>query len=211
MRKHRLIIVKLLTAVFVLACLAVAVQAGRSQGPKRHSAVAAAHPSFGPEKAKLHIRIFSDFGCPACRMLHAELEEAKHKYGDQVKFTYYYYPLEGLHPWSFRAAEAAACAHDQGKFWAYYDVLYRRQADWEPVPNAVPVFKNFADFLGLDRQAFDLCFDTGRKRSVVTADIEEGEKLNIDATPTMFLNDKRVVGAPNLKILYEMIEEALGN
>jgi len=211
LRKHRLILVKLLSAALVLACLAVAVQAGRSQRPQRHSVAPAAHPSFGPEEAKVVIRIFSDFGCPACRMLHAEIEEAKRKYGDRVKFTYYHYPLEGLHPWSFRAAEAAACAQDQGKFWAYYDVLYRRQNEWNPAPNAVPLFKNFADFLGLDRQAFDLCFDTGRKRGVVTADIEEGEKLNIDATPTMFINDKRVVGAPNLKILYQMIEEALGD
>lgn len=65
-----------------------------------------------------------DFHCQFCRRAQATLAQLQARYGDKVKLIHRDFPIDSLHPQARRAHEAARCAHNQGKFWAYHGVLY---------------------------------------------------------------------------------------
>jgi len=83
-------------------------------------------PSLGPASAPATIIEYGDFGCPSCRVWHkaGNLEQIRAQYGDQVRFVWRDFPV--ITPESPKAAEAAQCAYDQGKFWEYHDLLFAR-------------------------------------------------------------------------------------
>src|SRR5262249_31340651 len=78
----------------------------------------------GEPGAPVTIVEFSDFQCPYCRKAHATLKEVLSKYEGRVRLAYRDFPLSQIHPQSHKAAEAARCAGEQGKFWAYHDLLF---------------------------------------------------------------------------------------
>lgn len=76
-----------------------------------------------------------------------------------MKFVYKDFPLE-FHNLAQKAAEAAECAHEHGKFWEYHDILFERQAEWSA--GGVQKFKDYARYLGLETDKFDECLDPGK-------------------------------------------------
>lgn len=147
------------------------------------------NPSIGPIDAPVTIVEFSDFQCPYCQKSVEVLKELRRIYGDKIRMVYRDYP--GLnHPHAARAAEAAQCAGEQGKFWEYHDILFDRQAQgsgWD--------FAALAKELGLKKDSFAICLTTGRYRQGVLTDMQEGMKLGITSTPTFFINGRPLVGA----------------
>ena len=89
-------------------------------------------------------------------------------YGDHIRFVYRNFPLEN-HPNARPAAEAAQCANEQGKFWAYHDRLFG-----EPDKLSDADLKQTAAALGLDSRRFNTCVDERKYRSVVDADAKAG-------------------------------------
>ena len=83
--------------------------------PPRQS-VAADGPSRGPANAPVELIEFSDFQCPFCMRANPAVQQVLTTYGDRVHFVYRHYPLPN-HPNARPAAEASACAAEQGKFW----------------------------------------------------------------------------------------------
>ena len=110
----------------------------------------------------------------------------------------------GLHPQARRAAEAARCAREQGKFWEYHDVLFAHP------PQAAPEdLKRYAVQVGLDRVRFEGCVTEGVHRAAVQRDFDEGVRLGVTGTPTIFVNGRPLTGAQPLEVFVRIVEEEL--
>jgi len=95
--------------------------------------------------------------------------------------------LTSIHPYALGAAVASECAADQGKFWEYHDLLFDNQTDIKKKDLII-----YAERLNLDTTAFQNCYDSQVKNKVVRADMDEGRKLNIDSTPTFYVDGKKI-------------------
>jgi len=125
------------------------------------------------------------------------------------------FPLEAIHPHAFKAAEAAHCAGEQGKFWEMHHRLFANQRQLAPADLGA-----HARALALDGAKFDECLGSGRHAPRIRKDLAEGEKAGVRGTPTMFLgvregNDTRlrvlgaIQGAQPLATVKDAIEKAL--
>ncbi|MBZ0169607.1 Disulfide bond formation protein D precursor [Candidatus Methylomirabilis lanthanidiphila] len=158
----------------------------------------------GPKDAPVTIVEFSDFQCPFCSRVVGTLKEVVRLYPKQVRLAYRDFPIAGLHPKAAKAAEAARCAGEQGKFWEYHDRLFESQAQATPAD-----FKRFAEQLKLNDKSFAACLDGGKHAAAVQADVEEGTRLGITGTPTFFINGRLVVGALPLEMFQKIIDREL--
>lgn len=102
------------------------------------------------------------------------------------------------------AAEAARCAGTAGLFWEYHDLLFLAQPAF-----ARENLIGYAGRLGIDRDAFTACLDSGRFRQAVEADVAHGRAIGVTGTPTFFINGRRLVGSQPLEAFREAVEEAL--
>ena len=85
-------------------------------------------PSKGSPNAAVTIVEFSDFQCPYCKQANTTLKQALAGYGNNVRLVFKHMPLPN-HPQAFKAAQAAVCAGEQGKFWEYQDSLFEHSSD----------------------------------------------------------------------------------
>lgn len=143
-------------------------------------------PSLGNAAAPVTIIEFTDFQCSSCAATHPTIARLIKEYGDSVRLVARDFPLS-RHAEAFKAAEAAEAAREQGKYWEYVEILLRNQTAL-----AVPKLKEYASELALDRELFDKALDSGKFADTVHRDIEEGLRLGINATPTLFINGRRV-------------------
>jgi protein-disulfide isomerase len=143
-------------------------------------------PSLGNANAPVTIVAFTDYQCPSCAAMHPTLERLVTEYGDKVRLVTRDFPLS-QHAEAFKAAEAAEAARDQGKYWEYVHILLRNQSTL-----TVDKLKGYASEIALDRTRFDSALDTGKFSESVQRDIEDGMKLGINGTPTIFINGRRV-------------------
>ena len=144
----------------------------------------------GDPKAPITIVEFSDFQCPFCKKSESTLHELLTKYSGQVKLAYLDFPLRDIHPMAQSAAEAARCAGEQGKFWEYHDSLY---ADQSKLDGADLLSR--ARSLKLDAKSFQSCLDSGKFKSKIDADLEQGRKVGVAGTPGFFVNGVFLSGA----------------
>jgi protein-disulfide isomerase len=143
-------------------------------------------PERGNPAARVTLVEFSDFQCPACGQVYLTLEELMKEFGDRVKFVMKDYPLS-QHENAFKAAEAAEAARQQGKYWEYIDVLFRHQTKLD-----LENLKQYARDLGLEQVKFNSAVDNGRYYEQIQHDLLDGEKLGVAATPTIFINGRRI-------------------
>ena len=161
-------------------------------------------PSIGSDRARITIVEFSDYQCPYCKLSVPVIKELLQEYPLDVKVIYRDYPGPN-HPYASQAAEAAHCAGDQGKFWAYHDLLFQQQNQqgWD--------FAALANELKLDSLAFGSCLSNGRYREEVAADLRDGLNLGISSTPTFFVNGRPLIGARPLADFKALIDPLLEN
>lgn len=143
-------------------------------------------PSLGNANAAVTIVAFTDYQCPSCAALHPSLERLVTEYGDKVRLVTRDFPLS-QHTEALKAAEAAEAAREQGKYWEYIHILLRNQSAL-----TVDKLKGYATELALDRTRFDAALDSGKFSESVQRDVEDGMKLGINGTPTIFINGRRV-------------------
>ncbi|MFQ5690794.1 MAG: DsbA family protein [Gemmatimonadota bacterium] len=162
-------------------------------------------PSRGPADAPVTIVEFTDYECPFCRR-HFQQTYPKllATYGDEVKYVVRNLPLTNIHRQAEKAAEAAECAYDQGRFWEYHDRLFSRA----PALGADSLARYAAE-LRLDESAFTRCLESGAKREAVLRDVRAAIRLGLTGTPTFFINGRRLVGAQPLPVFRSFIDEAL--
>jgi len=164
----------------------------------------AGEPFKGSEKARVTIVKFEDFHCPFCKQAQPTFNELLSRYNGQVRLVHKDLPLESLHPQARQAAEAARCAYEQGKFWEYHDKLYANS----PKASADDL-KSYAKEVGLNVDSFDLCFAGGKYKAVVQQDLNEGARLGLTGTPTIFINGREIPGNQPLKAFEAIIDEEL--
>ncbi len=163
--------------------------------------------TLGSETASTSIVVFSDFQCPYCRVAGELVEQFASQYPGKARITYKFFPLDkscnplgGMHRYACGAARAAYCASIQQRFWPYHDLLYTSQGDLSD-----PVLLRFAKETGLDVPAFDRCLRDPRSLKVVEKDLEEGMRLQIEGTPTFFIDGRRYSGPLTVSGLLEAI------
>lgn len=137
----------------------------------------------GDTSAPVKIVEFTDFQCSACGAMYPVIEEVLKSYGNRVYFEVRNFPLRSIHENAFAAAQAAAAANAQGKFWPYIDLLFKNQKSLD-----TESLKKFATQAGLDRARFDADLASGKFAADIRRDIEEGEMYGIESTPTVFIN-----------------------
>ncbi|HXZ24777.1 MAG TPA: DsbA family protein [Nitrospiria bacterium] len=165
-------------------------------------------PFRGPAAAPVVLTEFSDFQCPSCRAVEPVLTQVLAAYPTQVKLVYVNYPLP-MHQFAERAAVAALCANEQGKFWELHDRLFDLQPEWAASADVLPLFHGYAVALGLDHDRFDACLASGRMLPMLREDIGRGTALKIEGTPTIFVNERRVAVGAGFDDLKRMIDDAL--
>jgi protein-disulfide isomerase len=172
-------------------------------------------PSIGPNDAKIKIVEFSDFQCPACKAAFKSLKPVIRKYKDKIKFTYKHFPLDmscndllknRLHPAACDASTASLCVKkqlgDEG-FFKYHDELFHNQTKiskkyiidlaHQSVPN---------------KDSWDECFNSSETLAEIRDDIRLATELGVQATPTLFVNGRRVEGALTRKQLEALIDHS---
>jgi protein-disulfide isomerase len=153
-------------------------------------------PALGDPKAPVTIVEYSDFECPVCRNLHDALRSILPNYSGKVRVIFKDFPIEQLHPWARTAAIAGRCAYQQKPeaFWKVYDLIYDNQ-DIISAANAWTKMADYAAQSGLDGDAFKSCMASPEAGAAVNASHANGEKLEVNSTPTVFVNGRRMVGA----------------
>jgi protein-disulfide isomerase len=141
-------------------------------------------------EAPVTIVEFSDFQCPFCKKSESTLNDLLAKYRGLVKLAYMDFPLKEIHPEAQKAAEAARCAGEQGKFWEYHDALYADQTKLKGADLLAT-----ARTLNLDEKSFRSCLDSGKFASKIQADLGEGQKVGVAGTPGFFINGVFLSGA----------------
>ena len=144
-------------------------------------------PSRGKINAPVTVVMFTDFQCPACSATHPVLQEVLSGYADKIRFVVRDYPLVEIHENAFRAAEAAAAANAQGKFFEYTDVLYQNQKQLDDKSLVA-----YAAQIGLDAKRFEADLKSGRFAAEIQKDIGDGKALNLAGTPSVFVNGVKV-------------------
>jgi len=142
-------------------------------------------PFKGDKNAKLTLVEFSDFQCPFCakhvRETFTKIDEEYVKTG-KIKYVFMDFPLESLHPNAFKAAEAANCAGEQGKYWEMHDILFANNKALSPKD-----LTKHAEAIGLDMPKFQECLDSGKNAAEIRKDMAEGMGAGVKGTPTSFL------------------------
>lgn len=160
----------------------------------------------GNKKAPITIVEYSDFQCPYCSRHHETMKQVMQAYPDQVRWVYKHFPLESMHPYAKKAAEAAECAGDQGKFWEYTDELFVNQGSIKPDYLSI-----LAENLGLKADKFEDCLSSGKYTKKVENDFSEGKKLGVQGTPGNFINGRSIPGAVPFADIEAIIKAELNN
>jgi protein-disulfide isomerase len=171
--------------------------------PPRFEVADGGRPAKGPAAAPIELIEFSDFQCPFCQRANPTVEQVLKTYGDRVKFVYRHYPLPN-HPNARPAAEAAACAEAQGKFWEYHDRLFAN-----PTKLTDSDLKAHAAALGLDTARFDTCFDNRQQKPGIDKDIADANEAGVTGTPAFFVNGRAIEGAQPFEAFKRVIDEEL--
>jgi protein-disulfide isomerase len=172
--------------------------------PRTLVATGADDPVKGAATAPVTIVEFSDFQCPFCSRVNPTLKQVEDKYGDKVRVVFRNFPLLQIHPNAAKAAEAASCAADQGKFWEMHDKLFANQQKL-----AVDDLKAHATELGLKADVFNQCLDSGKKEAEWKKDMDEGSSYGLTGTPAFFINGRLISGAQPLEAFSTIIDEEL--
>jgi protein-disulfide isomerase len=172
----------------------------------------------GNKSAKVTLVEFTDYQCPFCnRHFRETFPQIANDYVKTGKLQYVVrdFPLESIHPLAFKAAEAANCSGDQGKYWEMHDQLFSNQ-------NALGAkdLPKYAQVIGVDSPEFMQCIESGKYGAKIRRDQAEAEKQGINGTPSFFLGlsdpkgseikaVKKIVGAQNYAAFKAAIEALL--
>lgn len=168
--------------ILLLAWVATGVPAVLGNAPPTVSIQGA--PSLGSTDAPVVVIEYSDFQCPYCGAFARETFpaiEGQYIKPGKVRYVYRNFPLDESHPKAFRAAEAAECANQQGKFWDMHSRLFANQQALDPADLTA-----HAASLGLNQEAFQKCM-SGAARGKIKRDFNDGVKAGVAGTPTFLV------------------------
>lgn len=168
-------------------------------------------PAVGPKNAPLTLVEYSDLQCPHCKRSHDILKEKLGPYKGKIRRIFKNYPLRHMHPWALPGAIALACVGEIApeKAAAFKAGVFAAQ-DEITLENSNSKFKAIARGTGLPADRFDRCLDKEESKALVLADIEEGDRVGVHGTPSIYVNGRKVRGyewAEVRAVLDAMLEE----
>ena len=179
----------------------------------------AGRPERGNKDARVTIVNYDDFECPFCSRMHQTLfPDLMKTYGSQVKVVYKDYPLTDIHPWALHAAVDANClaAQNQDAYWDFADYTHANQksisGEKKETNEAFGRLDKITLDLGakhnLNSGALEACVKK-QDETAVRASISEGDKLGVEATPTMFINGEVISGIKSEEDMRSIINRVL--
>jgi len=137
---------------------------------------------------------YGDFQCPSCGGAHPNLKTLINDYKDSVTFIFRNFPLTSIHPNARAAAATAEAAGLQGKYWEMHDMLYEKQNDWNSLDASqrTTVFNSYATSLNLNLDKFKADVASKNVNQKISFDLALGKAFDVSATPTFFLDGKKV-------------------
>jgi protein-disulfide isomerase len=176
----------------------------------QHAPPGAQPPNFlGSPNAAVTVEEFADFQCPSCGAKHPVMHQIQGIFGSRIKFIFRNFPLP-MHDKAYDAAVAAEAAGMQGKFWDMHNLLYTNQQTWSSDPNYKATFKGYAEKIGLDVEKWENDMAGMSPKSRISADMDRGKALNLNSTPSLFINGKPVAYVDmEVPTLQKMIEDEL--
>jgi protein-disulfide isomerase len=160
-------------------------------------------PVTGPANARITLVEFSDFQCPYCAKAVGRIEAVLKAYPTQVRLIFKQFPLSN-HPQASISAAAAVAAHQQGKFWEMHNALF---ANREKLSRKTIL--ELAANLKLDMKRFTTDLDSPQVNEVVTRDAADGDKADVDSTPTVFINGQKYNGSLEFDAIKPVIDAEL--
>ncbi len=159
----------------------------------------------GGNDAKVTLIEYSDFQCPYCARHNGTMDEIFKAYGNKIKVVFRHFPLS-FHPEAQKAAEAAECAAEQGKFWEMHDKIFAAN---EAGTMSVEKWKTEAKNLKLNASKFNDCLDSGKYADKVSQMMAAGSAAGVEGTPATFVNGELVSGALPLEQFKSIIDSKL--
>ena len=171
-------------------------------------------PSNGPSTARIELVEFSDFFCPACQRASRFNAIILASYRDETRFIFKHFPLDtacndaigrSVHPGACMIAAASECAHQQGKFWPFHDLMFKQGHAYNPAHLEADIQR-----LGINGEQLTRCLSSGEGMEAVRRDIGEGKRLGVTSTPTYFVNGLKMAGMMSPAIFEGLVDALAG-
>ncbi len=168
----------------------------------------------GKKDASVVLVEFADLECGYCKRASGQLHRLYDAYGDDVLFVFKHFPLDprcnpGVknrkHRYACKAAQAAICAQQQDRFWAFHDLTFKNQHKLKEENLRV-----YAETVGADMDAFDACMKDRSTMQAVAADGEDGATVEVHGTPRIFIDGRLYRSGSSAEQMAMAIERALG-
>lgn len=167
-------------------------------------------PTQGPPNAPVTIVEYADLECPTCARMNEFLEtKVVPRYGDKVRIVFKEYPLP-FHDWSRTAAIACQCAYeiDPAAFVPLRTAIFRNQQQIN-ITNVRDTVLNYGEQVGVDRVKLSGCLDAQSSFPRIQRDVAEAKRLEVNQTPTVFINGRMLLGLPSEDAYFQAIDSAL--
>ena len=177
----------------VFGMIKLAGRAPANQTALLANAVSASDWIRGDKQSKVVLVEYSDFQCPACKIFYYFLKDIESKNEGKIQFVYRNFPLS-QHANAMLAAQVAEASGKQGKFWEMHDMIFENQDAWASQNNADAgkTFTSYAQTLKLNIDQFKEDLNSAEIKAKIEGDYQGGIKSGINATPTFFLNGKKL-------------------
>lgn len=177
---------------FVVLAVGVVFYAVQRSGDEPGDAGASAEASSDPQPVE--ILKYSDYQCPACKMYIPLQNQLKSEFGDMLTIEYRHFPLSG-HAYAELAARAVEAASEQGSRKEMHDKVFDGQEEWSQ-GDAGEIFRGYAEEIGLDLNQYEEDIESEEVRQRVQSQKAEGERRQVRATPTFFINGRKLQQNP---------------
>jgi len=156
----------------------------------------------GNPNAPLTLVEYGDFECPFCSRATGSIDEVRDHFGDRLRYVWRHLPLERVHPHALDAARASEAAALQGRFFELAVRMFEFQdyLEWEHI-------YRYADGVGCDVGRFDDDLHTSKVLHRVLDDAQDAELMDLNSTPTFFVNGRRHRGPWDAASLIRALEQ----
>lgn len=159
--------------------------------------------SIGTMSDVVTMDIYLDYNSKYSHEMYTTLQSIKEEYGEIVLIEYH---LVGDNPQSMLASEAIACAEEQERGQEYRDYLFSLDTTvWATISDLV----SYAEMFGYDTSLFKLCLEGGTKSQYYMTEQESAKKQGVEYTPTIFINNKKIVGAVDYETIKAVLESEM--
>lgn len=162
----------------------------------------------GNSQAEATLIEYGDFQCPACATYYPMTKQLLQDYPENLRIVYRHFPLPS-HRNAYPAALAAEAAGNQGKFWEMHDILFEKQDEWSNLANPKEKFLEYATELGLDLDKFESFYESDEAKNSADADTLSGNNLGVNATPTFYLNGRKLESIRSYQDFSSRVEEVI--